>query len=282
MVDNYQENKVWNAIWILPCAVSAMCYLLIPRYYVNMQIGKATVVFVVFLILLLVFTCLFYSMFYSIAHASVESHRIQRECDIMTMQEKGYRSLLENMKENSRLRHDFRHQLIVISGLLNKKDYVHLEEYVNNYVSSAPPAAARYVSSAPLNALFAYYEEQCRRQNIRTVLLLDIPEDVSISDIDLCVIFGNLLENAFYACKDMNDPCITVKAAQTSPYTLALSVTNPYSGVIIKEGQKYMSTRHSGAGQGLESVKLTADKYGGAFNASFDSHCFTARVLLHL
>jgi hypothetical protein len=282
MIDHYRDRNTWRTAWIVPGAITCMCYFLIPKYYSNMRIGKATEVYIIFVILLVIFTLIIYYLFYSIAYSSVENLRIEREYYIMEMQSKEYRKLLAGMQETSRLRHDFHHQLIVLTELLNNKDYDHMHEYLNSYVDSATPEIVRYVSSPAVNALLSYYADKCAGSNIRTDFSFRLPDGIPVSDTDLCVILGNLLENSLYACAEIEDAVISVKAAQTSSSMLAISVSNPYRGVIEKKEGRFISSRHKGAGQGIESVRITAEKYSGILEILDDRHIFTARVLLQI
>ena len=65
-------------------------------------------------------------------------------------------------------------------------------------------------------------------------------------------------------------------------FMLAISVSNPYRGVIEKKEGRFISSRHKGAGQGIESVRITAEKYSGILEILDDRHIFTARVLLQI
>jgi len=282
IINNYNDKNSWNLVWIIPGMITAMCSYLVPYDYSYMQIGRAAKIFTVFVVLIILFTILVYSLFYFIAHSTVENQRIEREYYITSMQAKEYDALLKNVQETSRIRHDFRHQLIVISELLDKKNYEQLKEYVQTYVDTNSPEIKRYVSSAPLNALLSHYETICDSKNIKSDFAFNLPESLPISDTDLCVIFGNLLENAVYACEDANDSIIKVKAGQTSPNILAISVSNPYRGVIQSKDGKFMSSRHAGYGQGLESVKLIAEKYNGMLEILDEHHIFTAHILLQI
>jgi hypothetical protein len=282
LLANFSNPPVWHVIWIIPASVTIMCRALIPHHYANMHIGKATQIFIVFIILLTIFTLLIYYLFYTIAHSIVEKRSISHKNHLLDMQARQYRQLLEKVDESSRLRHDFRHQLIVIMELLDKKDYAELEKYIHSYAEAVSPEISRYVSSPPLNALLSHYETLLRKAGVEVSYDLRLPENYNIADIDLCVIFGNLLENALFACDKMSGAFVKVKAAQPSSNTLAISVVNPYDQAPATEGGKFLSSHHEGLGQGLESVRLTAEKYGGTMEVSTSDGCFTVKILLYL
>ncbi|MEG0592524.1 MAG: ATP-binding protein [Coprobacillus sp.] len=100
--------------------------------------------------------------------------------------------------------------------------------------------------------------------------------------MDFCVLLGNLLENAVYGCKNVEqDRKITLKIGQTTSNIIVLEIKNPYVGSIKKVNDKFMSSRHSGEGQGLKSVRLIAEKYNGFIKVNYDDQ-FDVKVLLNI
>ena len=93
---------------------------------------------------------------------------------------------------------------------------------------------------------------------------------------------GNLLENAVYGCENTRDPFIRLKIMQTSPHVLAVKISNPYTGTLRDADGTYLSSRHSGFGQGLKSVHIIAEKYQGCTDIQSDRQVFTVKVLLQL
>ncbi len=276
------NSRIWRVIWIFPATVTVMCHAMIPHHYYNMHIGRALQIFMIFIILLTIFTLLIYYLFYTITYSIEEKQEIEHRNHLLAMQSQQYHQLLDKVNESSRLRHDFRHQLVIILELLDKKDYEELEKYVHSYAKAASPEITRYVSSLPLNALLSHYEAELQKRGTDVRFDFRLPENYSIADIDLCVIFGNLLENSMYACDNLSHAFVRVKAAQTSSNTLAISVTNPYDQVPVTRDGKFLSSRHEGFGQGLESVRLTVEKYGGTVDIDTSDGQFTVKVLLYI
>ena len=85
---------------------------------------------------LLVFVFLLYVLFYTIIHSYVENQYILEEQKILEIQAKEYSQLSQHVQETREIRHDFRHQITVISGLLNQGNYEELKEYLSQYESS--------------------------------------------------------------------------------------------------------------------------------------------------
>ena len=199
----------------------------------------------------------------------------------MAMQAGQYSQLLAHVQETSRIRHDFRHQLAVISELLNQKEYEKLSLYIQEYVPMISQEITQYCGSAAINAILSHYEAICSEKGIRTDFRISLPE-MSVKEMDYCILLGNLLENAVYGCEGISEPYISLKIARTAPHILALKITNPYIGEIRTNKGVFLSSRHSGPGMGLDSVKILVQKYNGSMNVSCENACFTVGVLLKL
>jgi hypothetical protein len=52
-----------------------------------------------------------------------------------------------------------------------------------------------------VNALLQHYVSLAKAKNIMVSVNLQVPQKISISDVDLCIIFGNCLENVLEACQ---------------------------------------------------------------------------------
>ena len=112
-----------------------------------------------------------------------------------------------------------------------------------------------------------------------------IPGELSVSEIDLCVIIGNLLDNATEACvklPDCTDRFIRIYIDVLKDQ-LYISVTNSVGGPVKKSGNAYLSTKgKDGHGFGLMRVDRIAGKYGGFINRQSEEGVFATEIMLNL
>lgn len=112
-----------------------------------------------------------------------------------------------------------------------------------------------------------------------------VPPDLQISEIDLCVIIGNLLDNAMEACLRQTEGeerfirlFIGILKDQ-----LYVSVSNSAYGELRKEGKTYLSTKKSaGHGFGLMRVDRIVKKYDGYINRQNEEGVFATEIMLPL
>lgn len=112
-----------------------------------------------------------------------------------------------------------------------------------------------------------------------------LPTEFKISDTELCVIIGNLLDNAMEAClkqPDENDRFIRVYIGSFKGQ-LYISVSNSVGGEIRKSGGKYISTKASDShGFGLVRIDKIINKYSGYLNRQNEEGVFATEVMLPL
>lgn len=282
VMENFHEEGIWKRVCCFPALFFSFTYFMYPRVYRNMYVGNVRKLYPVVLLFFTFLVVLIYFMFYIIVRSFVEKQKTEIANQILSIQGVQYQQLLRTVEENSRMRHDLRHQLIVISELAAHKEYEKLKEYVGRYIDDAQTEIKIYSYSAALNALISYYGSICQRRGIRTDFFISLPKKLPVSDQDLCVMLGNLLENAIDGVRETDEPYISLKIRQTASNMLAVKVANPYQGEIMKKGGHYRSSKRDGLGQGLGSVDMIAMKYDGMMEVLTDQQIFTVKILLQI
>lgn len=111
-----------------------------------------------------------------------------------------------------------------------------------------------------------------------------VPRKLPISEIDLCVVIGNLLDNAIEACLRVDDPGerFIRLYADLKRDSLYLSVTNSSAGRPARRGGRYLTSKGRGHGLGLLRVDRVVGKYEGYVKRRDESGAFTSEILLPL
>lgn len=124
-----------------------------------------------------------------------------------------------------------------------------------------------------------------RSKNIEVNAKASVPSSLKISEVDLCAMIGNLLDNAMEAClrqPEDSERYIRVFLG-TMKGQLYLSVFNSSGGNIKKSGKTYLSSKDSPShGFGLSRVDKIAAKYGGYVNRQHEEGIFATEVMLPL
>lgn len=110
-----------------------------------------------------------------------------------------------------------------------------------------------------------------------------LPTGVTISDVDLCVIIGNLLDNAVEENKKLplEDRFIRIYIGRKSTQ-FYLAITNAAGRKQSRRGGLFTSSKGLNHGFGLGRVRSLVHKYGGIFSADSEDGGFTAEILIPL
>ena len=111
-----------------------------------------------------------------------------------------------------------------------------------------------------------------------------VPEALGVSDIDFCVIIGNLLDNAMEACEKMSDKAgrfirVYIDVMRDQLY---ISVSNSTHGKAQRIGAIYPTTKNGSHGFGLVRIDRIVEKYKGYINREHDEGIFATEVILPL
>jgi sensor histidine kinase regulating citrate/malate metabolism len=110
-----------------------------------------------------------------------------------------------------------------------------------------------------------------------------VPPKLTVSDIDLSVLIGNLIDNAVEACEKISDvPKFIRLYIGVFKKQLYISVSNATKEVVRKLDEEYISTKRGNHGHGLKRINLIVDKYGGFINRKNEPGVFVTEVMLPL
>jgi two-component system sensor histidine kinase AgrC len=226
---------------------------------------------------------LLYEM-YRVAQEYTRNTQLDRENQLLGVESRRYMELREYMEQTRSLRHDFRQHLHVISGLTEAGQLDELKHYLSQYESELSEARPTLCANPAVDALAGHYDHEARQKGVPIEWKLELPVLLPMPEADLCMILGNLLENALDASRKLtpDQRQIRVMARMLSPAMLGIVVENRYDGVLKKQSGILHSTKHEGIGIGLVSIETAVRKYNGDLTVETKNNVFRANVLLNL
>ena len=119
---------------------------------------------------------------------------------------------------------------------------------------------------------------------IRRNWKISLPSEMNftITDMELCSLLGNILENVWQGCQRVppqdryHELTVCVKH-ETSLYIVS---SNRFDGRVKKENGVYLSTRKNGSGIGLSSIATIAERYRGIAQFSNTENTFIIDVVI--
>lgn len=235
----------------------------------------------------LVLSTLIIAVAYYLIAISIERTKRQHVLEKqLALQRDHYCNLNESITAAKATRHDLRHHLVTVLGFLERKDAVAAKEYLNRLCNTYDDCSISSVCrNQTADALFCHYLTLAKQEDIAVTTNLDIPDDLGIEDIDLCVIIGNCLENAIEACRKQTiaeSRFININVKINKEY-LVVKIENSFNGLVQQQNEVYLSSKRvADCGIGLGSIKTLAAKYQGHCMISFDQKIFKVSVALKL
>ncbi len=217
-------------------------------------------------------------------HAYQKSYEAKEERlqnNILSHQYQEIREIYLNMRG---WRHDYHNHLQVMKAHMAAGRGEELRRYLDDLEESLDQVdtyvkSGNLMADAILNSKLSLAEQRRIRVSCRAVL----PGELSVEDVDLCVILGNLLDNAVEACEKIPQEqrflrvYIAAKGSQ-----LYLSVQNSAKEELDFDERHYISSKRGNHGLGMKRVKALVDKYEGYLTLANEPGIFAAEVTLPL
>lgn len=187
---------------------------------------------------------------------------------LLALQRSQYDTLTKNFEQTRAARHDLCHHLTAISTMAERKEYDELVDFVNLYHQSLPSDKDIFIcENYAANSVISHYIALAHTKGIASVDVRCVLEQKgSVKDTDLCVLFGNLLENAIEGCMTLPQKKRQIKLRVAAHgQELLVTVDNTFDGILFKEQDAYLSRKRKGTqqGVGLSSVAAVIEKYNG-------------------
>ena len=182
-------------------------------------------------------------------------------------------------------RHDYHNHLQSLKGYLSLNKVDQMKNYLNELETDLDSIDTLYHSGnlqldSILNAKLAIAE----KGQIRIHCDASIPPQLHVSDLDLCVILGNLLDNAIESCRKIKNPderFIRVYIGILKKQ-LYISITNATSETVKQRTDHYFTTKRGDHGHGLKRVDQVVKKYDRYLNRQNEPGVFATEIILPL
>ena len=132
-----------------------------------------------------------------------------------------------------------------------------------------------------VDAVIHFYAGELREKGIPFECDMMLPQNIGISDTDLCKIYGNLLENAIEASEKEENKRIKLRINRSNEY-ICMLVSNLYNGEIKKGHSGYYSRKREfkDTGIGLSSVSAVVEKYDGRMEVDHTNGEFNVFIMM--
>lgn len=185
-----------------------------------------------------------------------------------------YKMLEEQHRQSERLRHDMKNHIIALSGLFQSKDWEKMGVYLRNMEGGGLENSGDVTGNKAVDALLYQKRKWAEEKNVRWECDVQIPKACCMNEFDLCVLFGNILDNALEACERLQcgEPRYVSIQAKTVKKCFLIEVKNSMD-ITEKPGEH---------GIGLMNVRDVVGRYYGAVNIEAEKGIFVISILMPL
>lgn len=188
-----------------------------------------------------------------------------------------------NMDEVRKTKHDMKNNMIYLQNLL-KVNPEEAEKYLEKYIGDTTEKTEEFSKSGnlPVDAVLNYKNMIAKSKGINIILEQQIPIDLPYKDSDICIILGNLLDNAIEAVESSRNKEIRVYIMYFR-HKFKIKVSNYYEGQLKKDGSgDYVTGKGDkiNHGLGLKSVRTIVESYGGLMEISSEDFIFQVSILI--
>lgn len=184
-----------------------------------------------------------------------------------------YKSMAEQFRNQVNVRHDMKNHLISLSALAERNEWEKLSDYLSKICAEGLiENYATDTGNSIVDALVNIKRQTAADKKIEFACDMNIKQSFEADEYDLCVIFGNILDNAIKAAEYAKDERFVSVRAETVKNYLVINVKNSAADLPDRfDMQNY--------GTGLMNVRKTVEKGKGIMEIRTNSGCFEISIL---
>ncbi len=247
----------------------------------NTDVNLNTIILFFFVVIFLT-TLLTFSLIFKIEKESkkeIETQLKLRQIELELKQSKDIISITDNLRK---LRHDMNNHIGLIKSMVYEQKYDELREYVDDLYQDVAVANEYIVlENKALSVLLNSKREKAKELDVDFQSFI-AASDINMPEKDICVLFGNILDNAIEAAsKAVNSQFVTMSIQMTESGCIIQCENSIGEKPVVKKG-KFLTSKADKKlhGIGTENIIDVVNKYNGKINFDFDEDVFNIRIVI--
>ncbi len=219
------------------------------------------------------------SLFDTLFHRSIDKRIAAYQQELMEKHCEEVQNIYNTMRG---WRHDYRNHISVMQTSLKMGNLTELENYLGELnVDLNTVDTVIKTGNVMVDAILNSKISLAGKKNIKTDVTAAVPK-TDITDVELCVIIGNLLDNAMEACMKIENEADRFIRVYIGLFKeqFYISVTNSMAGTPKRHGKTYKTTKGEDHGFGLMRIDGIVKKYGGYLKREHEEGVFGTEIML--
>ncbi len=184
-------------------------------------------------------------------------------------------------KEMRGYKHDFHNHLQTLKGQLEAGEVdralAYIEQLDNQLMNVDTLLKTGNVS---LDAILSAKIAQAKAEKIAVTVKANVPDTLTISDLELSIIVGNLLDNAIEACRTVPGERFIRIFISIKGNMLYFSMLNAAGAKRKKTGSLFATRKDGVHGFGLRRAEAIIEEHGGWVKYNSENGAFTSEFLV--
>ena len=178
-------------------------------------------------------------------------------------------------------KHDFHNHLQTLKSYLDAGDLTRAREYVlelDRHLMSVDTLLK--TGNVSLDAILSAKLSQAKNEGIAVTVKANVPDGLTVSDLELSIIVGNLLDNAIEACRGAEGERFIRLFLGMKGKMLYFSMLNAAGVKREKVGSLFKTGKSGAHGFGLKRAEAIIKDHGGWVKYNSEDGAFTSEFLV--
>lgn len=178
-------------------------------------------------------------------------------------------------------KHDFHHHLQTLKGYLAEGEYERAALYIDELDHELQHVDTLLkTGNVSLDAILSAKIAQAKKEGISVTIKAGVPEKLPVSDVELGIIIGNLLDNAIEACGEVSGERFLRLYISMKGNMLYFSMLNSAGKKKKKAGSLFATQKAGIHGFGLRRAESIIEEHGGWVKYNSEDGAFTSEFLI--
>jgi len=178
-------------------------------------------------------------------------------------------------------KHDFHHHLQTLKGQLEAGEIERALAYIEQLDQQLMNVDTLLkTGNVSLDAILSAKIAQAKANKISVTIKAAVPDQLTLSDVELSIIVGNLLDNAIEACQTITGERFIRLYVSMKGNMLYFSMLNSAGEKQKKKGSLFSSKKDRLHGFGLRRAETILEEHGGWVKYNSENGAFTSEFLV--
>ena len=272
-------NALYWKLLAVVIVVFYFAYTILVQFYLGMELNRV-LIFITLLSLGLSVIGIAVIVYY-ISKLEQENQETQFSLQKLKMEQSNYVQLNEVAKEIKIIRHDLKHDYLLIGSYLDNKNYAKINEIVKLRVKDLHDKVNTINSANELiNTIINYKLMIAASKNIEVNCNLNVSNKIYMKDYHLNELLSNLIDNAIENCSKNNRK---ISIIINEDVFLYIEVINSIDVSVLNSNPNLLTNKKGDIhGHGIKSVKRIVNEYNGNIKFFENALEFHASIIIPL